>query len=87
MFIELVAKPMPKIMEDSTPRKVATSCSNSSWTARLPGQRNVKEKQNENSHHVLSLFAAVSSDQSDCSYSQSDTKKKMVPNGFFRTTP
>lgn len=36
MFIELVAKPIPKVMEDSTPRNPATSSSSSSCMLRLP---------------------------------------------------
>lgn len=36
--MELVAKPIPKVMEDSTPRKLATSSSSSSWMLRLPAR-------------------------------------------------
>lgn len=36
MFMELVAKPIPKVMTDSTPRKLATSRSSSSWMPRFP---------------------------------------------------
>lgn len=36
MFMELVAKPIPYVMEDSTPRKLATSWSSSSWMLRFP---------------------------------------------------
>lgn len=36
MFMELVAKPIPKVITDSTPRKLATSRSSSSWTLRFP---------------------------------------------------
>lgn len=37
MFMELVAKPIPYVMEDSTARKLATSWSSSSWMLRFPG--------------------------------------------------
>uniref|UniRef100_A0A0E9PEP2 Uncharacterized protein n=2 Tax=Anguilla anguilla TaxID=7936 RepID=A0A0E9PEP2_ANGAN len=36
MFIELVAKPMPKAMADSTPRNFAMSSSSSSCLSKLP---------------------------------------------------
>ena len=36
MFMELVAKPMPKTRDDSTPRNLATNCSKSSWMSRFP---------------------------------------------------
>lgn len=39
MFMELVAKPMPNAMDDSTPRNLATSSSRSSWMSRFPGGR------------------------------------------------
>lgn len=44
MFIEFVAKPIPKIMEDSTPMKSATSCSSSSWIFRLPARWKSQKK-------------------------------------------
>lgn len=37
--MELVAKPMPNAMDDSTPRNLATSSSSSSWMSRFPGGR------------------------------------------------
>lgn len=36
IFMELVAKPMPKAMADSTPRNLATNCSISSWMSKFP---------------------------------------------------
>lgn len=36
MFMELVAKPIPKAMADSTPRNLATNCSRSSWMSKFP---------------------------------------------------
>lgn len=44
MFIELVAKPIPKVMEDSTPRKLATSFSKSSWIFRFPTRQRSRDK-------------------------------------------
>lgn len=41
MFIELVAKPIPKVMEDSTPRNLATSSSSSSCMLRLPARTGI----------------------------------------------
>lgn len=36
MFMELVAKPIPKVMADSAPRNWATRLSSSTWMLRLP---------------------------------------------------
>lgn len=41
MFMELVAKPIPKAMDASTPRNLATSCSTSSWMSRFPEKNTV----------------------------------------------
>lgn len=46
MFMELVAKPMPKAIDDSTPRNLATNCSSSSWISRFPGNDTSQFKYN-----------------------------------------
>lgn len=38
MFMELVAKPMPNAMDDSTPKNLAANCSSSSWMSRFPAK-------------------------------------------------
>lgn len=38
MFMELVAKPIPKAIDDSTPKNLATNCSSSSWMSRFPAE-------------------------------------------------
>lgn len=46
MFMELVAKPIPNAMDDSTPRNLATNSSSSSWMSRFPDGRE-RERERE----------------------------------------